>query len=222
MAFSSIDQLSEELHSLSQGEPRTPVLKRFFKDGKRDGRRKRRPESVRQFLIDAVELATSQISEGYLDQERTLLMRLESLEAERQALEDSPPPSPLHSEIDPNNDGTQSPDYPLAHSVRRLEEKRRAAADQKAAREALERAERADQVGQDIAQTRRESELLLESFQQEVESAHHAGELLWDRYCSGYERGLSRRRQADDLEAGPAPDISFPMPFALRREEKTS
>jgi hypothetical protein len=184
------------------------MLRAFFRQGKRDGRRGHPPEALRTFVTEAAELAASYHATAFLEEREEVLVRLAG------------------SEVGPTDHGAQLPSgqvpvaavappdgSPLAGSLvelqHRRQERRRAAERAEQARAASEERARAAAHAQD---ERRLAELP-ERCRSSVGSTFEAAQLLWTRYCAGFVAGAVRAK--GDGTAAPSPALQLSMPEVL-------
>lgn len=232
----TIYTLAEEIEAQFKGaDPESKLLHKFDKEGRKRGKRGMSPEPMRDFLENAIEIATSKIAEDFLDEEKAAEANLAGMRARKIMIEEDlaeaddrePAPEPEippgggDSELAP---GTGGPD--LNASLSRLKAVRaaREAADRETKRRAeLDRIEdELDGIDQQIAVVEQTLADLPEKYRQLVESCHETGELMWTAFTLGYQRGAARRGVPDSTDDGPAPDIEFEYPDVLEPEAATA
>jgi DNA repair exonuclease SbcCD ATPase subunit len=185
---------------------------------------------MRDFLVNAVELATSKITEDFLEAEQQTEATRAAMQARKTMIEedlrdDDGPVSVASSAGSGDGAGSAGlgvdvggPD--LTESLARLKARRAAneaqaeAAKHRGERERIER--ELDQIKQHLASVDRKLEDLPEQYRQMIKSCHETGELLWTRYLAGYRLGASKRGITDDGD-GSDPDIDFEYPEVLDR-----
>ena len=226
----TIDSIADEIQSQFKGaDPQKKLLRRFYNEGKRHGRKGMSPTPMRNFLANAVEIATSKITEDFLEAEQQAEAARAAMQARKVMIEDD-----LGDDGGSSSDGAPSgsggagegsglgaevsgPD--LKGSLSRLKAKR--AATEAEAEAAKRRGER-DQMGQELDGIRAQVALadqklqdLPDEYRQMVESCHETGELIWTRYILGHNLGESKRGVSDNDDDGPDLDIEFEYPDAL-------
>jgi hypothetical protein len=228
----TIDTLADEIErQLKAAEPQRKLLRRFFNEGKRNGRRSISIVPMKHFLADAVEIATSKISEAFLEEEHRREAQLAGLRARGSVLEaamsdtggdrdDDDPPS-----IDVSPDAGLAgpiggPDLTDALGDLRLRRRARER-DARAAQRRQQRAQVAkdlESVREQIAVVDQELEDLPESYRQMITSCHETGELLWWRYLQGTVVGAARRGVSGS-GVEPFPEVEFDYPEVLRLDD---
>lgn len=229
----TIDSIADEIESQFKGaDPRKKLLRRFYNEGRRHGRKGMSPAPMRNFLANAVEIATSKITEDFLEAEQQAEAARAAMQARKTMIEDD-----LGEDDSASGGGGSSaglgeevggaglaadvggPD--LKGSMARLKAKRAARdAEAEAAKRRGERAQmeqELDGIGEQLALADQKLEDLPEQYRQMIESCHETGELMWTRYVLGYNLGVTKRG-ASDGDGGaldPGPDIEFEYPDAL-------
>ncbi len=231
----TVDVLAEHVATqLLEGEPTPKLAHRFFRKGRRDGRRAYDHASVSKLLTDAVHLAGSTLVEELTAARRDAKRRIAECEAaiEAHGSMGAAPAAPA-PEAESSSGSTQPTSGATLDSAqllldalqtrnalraRREADARSADARSKHAARvaALEAAESAAiQAKGDIAKIERELTELPEHFRQRFESIKHTGEMLWSRYCNGFVQGEGRRgSRASDVQA-PSGGLDFVTPAAL-------
>lgn len=227
----TIDSVAEEIESQFQGaDPRAKLLRRFFREGKRQGKRGISWKPMKAFLENAVELATSKLAEDFVDEERGAEVALAGMRARQKMLEDDV----AETDEDDDSAGADStrsakktkptagsgPDLVAALGRLKAERAAREAAAKAATRDAKRTAaeDELDHVGEQIDVAAEEIEELDDKYRQLVDSCHETGELMWARYCSGYLLGASKRGELASPE--PEPEIEFDYPDVLENDEE--
>lgn len=225
----TIDTIVDEIDRRVKGaNPDAKLVHRFFRKGRRDGKRQLPVESMRVFVTEAVGLATSKLGQEHLAATEDARRQLAALEARRDQLTavlarpepvvaDEPETPTEGSAFYGNQPGPIIKGSRLDDAMAGLREKRREA---KLVARGAERAgnqAELDQVNQQIALAEDELVRAPDRFRQLVASSHQVGKLLWARYCVGFDGGKAKRGRPDDAEEGPDPDIEFPFPESLER-----
>lgn len=220
------------LTQLKRATPDPKLARRFFKAGKRDGRRERSAEPTCAFLREGVEVAVSKVCEEFLAARRSLQ---EQLAAAQHTAEGDPgaveqlPSSPEPQAVEKSSvesagsSRTKSAqplplgarDADLEGSIGALRRAREAQEAQRIRAEAEQRRRAAEQAAAGVATLKTQLSELTEQFAQQVESCHRTGKFLWARYCSGYEVGSARRGSPDDSDGVSVPAIEFSEPDVL-------
>lgn len=226
----TVDVIVDEIDRQVKGaNPNAKLSHRFFRKGRRDGKRQLPADSMRAFVTEAVGLATSKLGQEHLAATEAARRQLAALEARRDqlvaALAKAPDP-PAAQESEPSSGGapfSENQPGPLIKGERlddamaALRAKRKEQAIiARGAQRAQDEAE-LEQVELQLAAAEDELERAPERFRQIVASAHQVGKLLWARYCVGFDGGKAKRGRPDDAEMGPSPAIDFPYPESLER-----
>ena len=61
--------------------------------------------------------------------------------------------------------------------------------------------------------------LLPEQFEQAAASCREVGNLLWARYCMGYEKGKKKRVAPGDKQDGPPSELVFETPCSFQHDD---
>lgn len=231
----TVDVLAEHVATqLLEGEPTPKLAHRFFRKGRRDGKKAYDHASMSKLLTDAVHLAGSTLAEELTSARRTATLRIAECEAaiekhavllaapELPAPEDYSGPPSGESDRTENRDSAQL----LADALEtrkalrtRKEADARAAearAKQQARISALEGAEAAaTQARGEMSKLERELVDLPGEYTQRFESIKHTGELLWSRYCNGFVQGEGRRGSRASDVTSPGGRLDFETPNAL-------
>lgn len=226
----TIDSIADEIESQFKGaDPEKKLLRRFYNEGKRHGRKGMSPKPMANFLANAVEVATSKITQDFLEAEQQAEAARAAMNARKVMITED-----LGEGDDSSSGGGSSgsvgdgegsglgaevggPD--LKGSLARLKAKRAAAeAEAEAAKRRGEREQmeqELDGLGEQLALADQKLDDLPEQYRQMIESCHETGELMWTRYVLGYNLGQSKRGVPDSDDDGPDPDIEFEYPDAL-------
>lgn len=226
----TIDSIADEIESQFKGaDPQKKLLRRFYNEGRRHGRKGMSAAPMRNFLANAVEVATSKITEDFLEAEQQAEAARAAMQARKTMIEDdlgedggtSSGSSSAGSDEEAGGAGLAAevggPD--LKGSLARLKAKRAAreaeaeAAKRRGEREQME--QELDGIGEQLALADQKLEDLPDQYRQMIESCHETGELMWTRYVLGYNLGESKRGVPDNDDDGPDPDIEFEYPDAL-------
>lgn len=228
----TIYTLAEEIEAQFKGaDPESKLLHKFDKEGRKRGKKGMSPEPMRDFLENAIEIATSKIAEDFLDEEKAAEANLAGMRARKKMIEEDLDEAdgrePVEATEIPTgqgesglSSGTAGPD--LNASLSRLKAVR--AAREAADREAKHRAEldqiedELDGIDQQIAVVEQTLADLPEKYRQLVESCHETGELMWTAFTLGFQRGAARRGVPDSTDDGPDPEIEFEYPDVLEPE----
>lgn len=219
---------------LLQGEPTPKLAHRFFRKGRRDGKKAFNPDSLRKLIEDVVHLAGSQLAVELTTARRELHNQIAQLHSDidnYNAMLEANPPSdepivdlePLGGREDTQKDSSQvlidALDSRRKLALRRHQEaindRIRSTAEAKAA--ALDAAQQAavSARGQ-LPKLRRLLVGLPEEYSQRFETIRHTGEMLWSRYCNGFVQGFQGRSNGEaDFEL-PSGRIDFEIPQTLK------
>jgi hypothetical protein len=211
----TVDQFAEAIEEQVLGaRPQARLVRRFFRSGKRDGRKGRDPQDQRRFIERGVGVASNRIAEAYQAEQVSLSAQAESLTAREGALATSvPTPTPVQGEASTDD---------LSHALAVLRSQREEAA------EATRKQER-DSLSQQVTEIQTRLAALRAQYRQRVITAHEVGGVFWARYCTGFAYGLrgwcrrialrlSRARSelgSASIEAELDRSITFAMPVVL-------
>lgn len=191
------------LSELKDGRVSPRMLRRFRRQGKRDGRRSRSHVPTRDLIVHAVGVATSKICEEYVTRVESTRGSLAALESDatrtKEILTQATPPAV------PGDD--------VSKTVRALAEMQ---SGRHAQRMKALQGHTADLTEQ--MRTRQDTLAGLPSqYRQLTKTCQEAGLLLWASYRLGYEKGKKRRVSPEDAVAGPTENMEFDVPctFAL-------
>lgn len=171
---------------LKEGSVEPKMLRRFYRRGKRDARRRFSHEPAKELIKRAVGMATREICEEYVLARRELRARIAGLEAAIESLKD-----------DLDSQGQSEPPETAAPTAEALTGLRK---------------RRLSTLVTEVTAAEDRLSVLHEEFQQRILSCHETGGLMWSRYCMGFEKGTRRRGSPDDQDVGPRPVIDFEMP----------
>ncbi len=192
------------------GVPRAKLAHKFFRKGRRDGRRQLDPTSISTIDRMAVRTAMSRLHEAYLRQKAELERRRATLQ-QQIAEGDSVLGESLPATAAPgvsNVGSTDSVAESLGQAVKVLEAKRsasRAAAASEALRERQSKAnEEAAAARIELEGVQSDLDNLVTLYDQQRRTCLEIGGFLWARYVSGYEYGQTRRwRKATRRDVDP-------------------
>ena len=81
----TVDGITSEIERQVQGAAPSPrMVRRFYKQGRKHGRRKIDPMTFRGFIVNCVDLAAAELNRQYRVEQRDLSTRLARLEATQQ------------------------------------------------------------------------------------------------------------------------------------------
>jgi hypothetical protein len=222
----TVDMVANQLFAqFIEGEPSPRLAYRFFRKGRRDGKRALDPASIATLLRNSVGLAGSRLAEEYVVERRELEARFLGLtratdEYERSSQDQRMDPLeriaalPGDTPDAGQTDGRRS-DRALTHAL--LERRRlRAIADAQAAEQIRhEQQHRAFSASAEATQARTLMATLPERYFERFGGVCNTGALLWSRYCNGWEQGEARR--GSRLSDVPAPNgsLEFQIPGAF-------
>ncbi|RHW25433.1 hypothetical protein D0Z08_19595 [Nocardioides immobilis] len=240
----TVDVLAEHVATqLLEGEPTPKLVHRFFRKGRRDGKRALDHASVSKLLQDAVQLAASSLVEELVRAQNQTEQRIADLQAEVDAHDElikPHVPSGSSTFESPGPDTTSETDSgpsavaDVADSSQRLLDAlakkkslkvarlKEAEAAEVKAREAAKKTaldlaeEKATAARAEIPRLQQHLKSLPAEFSQRFESMKHTGEILWSRYCNGFVLGESKRgSRSSDVET-PAGALNFTTPPPLQ------
>jgi hypothetical protein len=214
----TIDIIAEEVATrLVSGDPTAKLSHRFFRKGRRDGKKDLAPDGVARLLQEAVALAGSGLAEDYVARRERIGVRIAELDAVM-TLGSSDIEVPEHgaAEIWPGGGGPEAVTVGADTSTSArlqvaLVARRRLSTANERKRKALE----AERATVETARLRTELEELTAVFAQQFESAEHAGQMLWARFCNGFSQGLRHRGSRGAKTKLPQQPLSFDPPQAL-------
>lgn len=232
----TVDMVADHVATqMLEGDPSPKLAHRFFRKGRRDGRHAFDHLSIRMLVRDAVNLASSELSEEFVRVRHELESRRQELILqERHFLEQAEPPSEAPStdpepvqDPAPATDTGASSDEILVNALRnRYRLRNQAAARQRRdeERQSRDSADQARSAAADAALAARREIATLETrldqlateFLQRFETIAHTGQLLWSRYCNGFEQGKERRGSRESDVQAPDDLLEFPVPQSLR------
>ena len=233
----TVDVLAEHVAThLLEGEPTPKLAHRFFRKGRRDGKKAYAHASMSKLLTDAVHLAGSTLAEELTSARRDTALRIAECDAaiEKHSMMDASPevPAPEVDSTAPvatstgtaNRDSTQllvdALETRKALRARKEADARtaEARAKQRARASAFYAAEAAaTQARGEKSKLERDLVDLPGTYKQRFESIKHTGELLWSRYCNGFVQGEGRRGSRASDVPSPRGRLDFVTPNALLR-----
>jgi hypothetical protein len=210
----TVDMLAAHVASLQEGKSTPRMARALYRKGRRDGKRSYDYNSMGGLLLDAVGLASSALCEAFLLERRPVEVRM----AELRAVDD------------PRNedDGylADNRDVLAADKARVPKDDQVSSAGLAAALQARQRlhteqahaARRRDGqlARQELAKQDAVMLCMATEYRQRFDTITCAGQLLWSRYCNGYELGHARRGSRDSNVNPPVAALEFPVPLALR------
>lgn len=209
----TVDAIAGEIEGQIEVAALSPkLLRRFYKQGKKHGRRSTMPEPTQTLIINAVDIATSKIAEDFVAEAQQLRKGIARADAQLADALEAPrdPVEPPNGDVAPAIQApVGGPDMSLALASVRQRRIDAESAGRRTQYEQDKAARRDAQAERSVAvQSLRD---LPSKFRQSVESCHETGELLWSRYRGGYADGASRRGPS---EVGVAPEqsIAFDIP----------
>lgn len=218
----TIDILSNHVaDQLMIGEPTARLGYRFFRKGRRDGRKNFDHESVGRLLREAVRLAAEKLADEMAGQRTELAKKIAAMES---SIEHDIPEPTLELLIPPTPEPSDAENVRGPSLGRALEV--RAAAMSKAAELELEIARKAaedarQQARDDLERQRMALNGLPAAFEPRALGVVHSGQVLWTRYCNGFAQGDARRRRRrwwrrkprpEDPVKPPRHDVIFSLP----------
>jgi hypothetical protein len=222
------DRIADNIESQFQTAAPTPqILRRFFRQGVRHGKKGVPLSHMRDFIVNVVELASDRIAVRHLDELHRIQRDLESLRKKNELRQGDLLKFTHEGQMDnPNLITTQSanqmidsggPD--MVAALDRLKNSRRL--QEHSARQAQRDSEikriQADLEEIAVAFTVAEKHLeqLPDELKQKVNACHETGEVLWTRYRLGFLRGSARRGPTEAPTDSPFVDIAFKKPLAM-------
>jgi len=216
----TVDAVAAEISRQVKGASPSPkVVHKFFRKGRRDGKKQLPHLTMESFVTEAVEIATSKLAEEFLQARQSLTNQLSRLKAERtQAEADLGQTSSAAEDsaegVNPGAASGAGADLDASLQAHKAARKAKEQAAKDAERKTKEH-ELAD-TKQEQAVLETDLAELPSRYQQLVESAHHTGQLFWARYCNGYVVGLASRGAPDDENDSPSEELEFDTPEVLR------
>lgn len=200
----TVDVIVDEVDlRLLDGDRKSKLSYRFFRKGRRDGKRDIDPSSVGELVRKAVSLGGSTLTEAFLCEHRGITGKI----AERRVLTRSPLVRASAGAVAAIEEGAQGPGNPgvrgrpqptPAHDLQFALAQRRCAREahdrQDHERAILEAHSSAHQASADIAQLQTHLQVLDAEYLQRFYSVAHTGQILWYRYVNGYAQGHTHRR----------------------------
>ena len=226
----NVSVVAQEIDSQIKGaRPNPKLLQRFYRDGKKHGKKNISSSPMYEFIKNVVEIATSKISEDYLAEQQQNQNQLAGMKKRLSRLEgpDHGGTGVLGSDagngpaegiaVSDTEAATETDPQPVAGSDMSSELARlKATRAQSAARQREEQArseleqKRSEihELSQQIATIEQDLEGSLSRYRQLLESCQQTGELFWSRYRQGYSE---KAPPGDELLA----DIEFDYPVVL-------
>jgi hypothetical protein len=214
----TVDAVAGEIERQVKGAAPTPrLVRRYYKHGRKHGRKRIDPLAFRGFIVNCVDLAAAKVNKEYVAEQRALQVQVADLRArmgqiDPNAFEDPTAAGPVA--VTPTAAGPEAVgDFDLSSTLGALKQ-RQADAELKAKsqeargkRDALESEK--DGAERTVAQAEQQLATLEHEFQQRIEGCHEVGEILWSRFRSGYIEGTTKRRRAGE----DVPDIEESIDF---------
>ena len=209
---------------LARGEADPRILRRFYRKGKRDGRRRRKSAAIAEFIKGAVAASASTIAEEYLQERRRIESAL-SEAAETAKAKTNQASQTVSAPL--VNAVTGEAGTAIKHAVDAFNVERKRKHDELVEREGEALKKEVTDLEAKAATLEAQRDELAGHYLQRVNTAHEIGETIWGRYATGYEVGLKGflgflrrvflRRRDDDTESvtRPALDIRFKAPKSL-------
>lgn len=209
----SVDALATViLTDIKNGIADQNMLKRFYRRGKRDARRLGY-EPSREFVIHAVALANSKICEEYvaerekaLDVRASLVGKIEQIQGVIEQMGPDIKPVGLTKTSTLDKDGSTPGSLARLAEIREQQRVQKAYDERQAAVSHLADVTRQLKTADDGLIS------LPSQFEQSATSCREVGNLLWARYCMGFERGKRRRVAPDSSLDGPPSELAFEVP----------
>jgi hypothetical protein len=211
----TIDMLAEKVSvQLQRGQVSSKLARSFFRKGRRDGKGSLDYNSLGGLLLDSVGLAGSYLCQEMLTRRQTVELRIVELNAVREgqsaAISRDQPSGDAGSMNDQGSDGRDG--HSDAALLVALKARQRMRSEQ-ARTDALDAARRAQD---DLSQADALLHGLVTEYRQRFEGAAHAGQILWSRYCNGFEQGHAKRGSRDCDVDPPIAALDFVRPPLLR------
>jgi len=215
----SIDTLAEAIaDQIEPGQLTSVLLRRFFRAGRRVGRKRRPAESYAKFVEDGVDRAVAAHMERFVERRTMLTIEVGRVDAEisvaREEISErterlerstaSPPMAP-----DPLDDPTgRVHALALKRHFESLDRERRALAESE--RRVLELTQNRASVDGELVE-------LGHAFSERINGSYRAGQMVWDRFCMGFEAGRNSRGRPDFEGDSPLRDLDFRRPVEVNR-----
>jgi len=204
----TIDVVAEAItEQVLTGRPNSKLLNRFYRKGKRDGRRELTHHPIAGVISDAVGVAHSRVRQAYTERRQ----QLERRQAELGATLANPLVTSQAGRMDqggaPPVEGVDGAGglSSLEHAAKVLEDRARSQAADYAGMAA-------GQARTELESIRAELQTLAQSYLRQSETCVAVGELLWSRYVSGYAWGQRRHDPQDRRE------LPIDLPVVLGRD----
>lgn len=237
----TVDLIADEVsRELLGGTPSRRLLHRFFRKGRRDGKRAHDPATVALLIRESVNLAAAGLCADYVAHRDELVRELVHLEVVA-ARSPQPPPMEAPSASDPKDFLPAATDLNLPHAgsghpgdgdaILRaaLVRRRMLRAERKKVRleielearnaAALEASQRAVHQVEEAIELRVEkmgaAHRMRAQFVERFNAIAFGGSLLWARYCNGFEQGHTGRRSRGSVVQPPREPLGFDVPDVL-------
>jgi hypothetical protein len=210
----TVDKLAEQVGlQLQRGQVTSQLAHSFFRKGRRDGRRSLDYNSLGGLLLDSVGLAGSNLCQQMLARRQTVELQIVELHAIREAQAAAISESVASGDVTRTHgeSGSGREDDSDAALVIALKARQRMRLD-KARLDALDASRRAQD---DLSRAEAILLGLVAEYRQRFEGAAHAGQMLWSRYCNGFEQGHAKRGSRDCKLDPPIAVLDFTMPPLL-------
>jgi len=222
------DRIADDIESQFQEASPTPrILRRFFRQGVRHGKKGVPLSHMRDFIVNVVELASDRIAVRHLEELHRIQRDLESLRKKYEMRKgdlvkfthegQTDTPELIATQSTNKEADTSSPD--MLAALDRLKNSRRLQeyATRQAHRDSEIRRIQADleEIAVAITVAGKHLEQLPDELKQKVNACHETGEVLWTRYRLGFLRGSARRGPTEAPTDSPFVDIEFKKPLAM-------
>lgn len=221
---SSVDTLASViLTDVKSGTIDPDMLRRFYRQGKRDARRQTF-EPSREFIVHAVALANSKICEEFTAQrEKALTARTDLATELNQAQEQleilDADIKPVAVPSSPKSDPSPGP---TPGSLERLAEVRAQKRMQAAHSQRQAALAQISELRSQLSSSDDRLVSMPEQYEQAAASCREIGNLLWARYCMGFEKGKRKRLSPDDSLDGPPSELPFEVPCDFAAPQPSS
>jgi hypothetical protein len=215
----TIDILANHIaDQLLTGEPSARLGYRFFRKGRRDGRKNFDHESVGRLLREAVRLAADKLADEMAWRRSQIRDEIAALESSIRHRDPGSASEPLAPPVpDPSDrENVRGPSLNRALLVRAEALVKASEVAQEAARKTAEEA--VGQAQDELERQRMALEGLPAVFGPRALGIVHSGQVLWTRYCNGFVQGDTRRRKrrrykpVDGEIKPPDHDVMFALP----------
>lgn len=214
----TVDAVAGEIERQVKGAAPTPrLVRRYYKHGRKHGRKRIDPLAFRGFIVNCVDLAAAKVNKEYVAEQRALQLQVADLTARLGQIDPTEIKDPAAADVGgvtPRGAGPDAiGDFDLSSTLGALKQ-RQAEAEMKA--KAQEAQVKRDDLEfekhgaeRTVAQAEQQLATLEHEFQQRIEGCHEVGEILWSRFRSGYIEGTTKRRRAGE----DVPDIDEHIDF---------